>query len=360
MDDQMNSILLCINLLLILIIIPVPTVLSQERPMAPALLVFGDSIVDTGNNNMIITTVKADFPPYGRDFQGRQPTGRFSNGKMPSDMIASMLGIKDLLPPYYAPDLEDGDLLTGVSFASAGTGYDNLTAVIAQVFSMWDQLEMHKEYRRKLVAIAGEETADAIIRESPHVVFAGNNDILATYFFTTIRQKTFDLPSYINYLVDAATNFVKELYNLGARRIVVFGLPPLGCVPVSRTVRGGKNRDCVDIYNQAASSFNFELSNSLNQINVDLPGSRIIYLGIFDIIVDLIQHGPDYGFEETTKGCCGTGEFEASISCNKFSPCTCPESETNKYIFWDAFHPTERAFHIVTAAVQSQLLNVFR
>lgn len=84
--DQMNSILLCINLL---ILIPVPIVLSQERPMAPALLVFGDSIVDTGNNNVLITTARADFPPYGRDFQGHQPTGRFSNGRVPSDIIGN-------------------------------------------------------------------------------------------------------------------------------------------------------------------------------------------------------------------------------------------------------------------------------
>ncbi|XP_074568885.1 GDSL esterase/lipase At1g59030-like [Curcuma longa] len=355
--DQMNSILLCI---ILLILIAVPTALSQERPMAPALLVFGDSIVDTGNNNVLITSVRADFPPYGRDFQGRQPTGRFSNGRMPSDMIASFLRIKDLLPPYRTPDLEDRDLITGVSFASAGTGYDNLTAEIAKVFSMWDQLEMHKEYKRKLVAIAGEATATVIIRESPHVVFSGSNDILATYFFTTLRQKTFDVPSYINYLVDAATDFVKELYSLGARRIVVFGLPPLGCVPMSRTVSGGKNRDCVETYNQATVLFNLELSDRLKQLNVDLSGSRIIYVSIFDIIVDLIQHGPDHGFEETSRGCCGTGEFEASISCNEFSPCTCPESETDKYLFWDSFHPTERAFNIVITAVQSQFLNVFR
>lgn len=88
---------------------------------------------------------------------------------------------------------------------------------------------------------------------------------------------------------------MQELYSLGARRIVVFGLPPLGCVPVSKTVSGGENRDCVETYNQAATLFNHELSNNLEQLNVDLSGSRIIYLNIFDIVADLIQHGSDYG-----------------------------------------------------------------
>ncbi|PQM32965.1 GDSL esterase/lipase EXL3 [Prunus yedoensis var. nudiflora] len=51
---------------------------------------FGNSIVDPGNNNNIKTTVKCNFPPYGRDFIGRKPTGRFSNGRVPSDLIGNL------------------------------------------------------------------------------------------------------------------------------------------------------------------------------------------------------------------------------------------------------------------------------
>ena len=53
----------------------------------PALIVFGDSIMDTGNNNNLKTLVKCDFPPYGKDFSAKKPTGRFGNGKVPSDML---------------------------------------------------------------------------------------------------------------------------------------------------------------------------------------------------------------------------------------------------------------------------------
>lgn len=48
---------------------------------------FGDSIADPGNNNSMITAAKADFPPYGKDFKGGVPSGRFSNGKIPDDFI---------------------------------------------------------------------------------------------------------------------------------------------------------------------------------------------------------------------------------------------------------------------------------
>ena len=53
----------------------------------PAVIAFGDSIVDQGANNHLKTVVKANFAPYGKDFPGGKPTGRFSNNKTPADMI---------------------------------------------------------------------------------------------------------------------------------------------------------------------------------------------------------------------------------------------------------------------------------
>ena len=58
-----------------------------DNEKVPAVIVFGDSIVDPGNNNNLVTVAKCNFPPYGRDFIGGIPTGRFSNGKIPSDFI---------------------------------------------------------------------------------------------------------------------------------------------------------------------------------------------------------------------------------------------------------------------------------
>ena len=46
-------------------------------------------------------------------------------------MSVEELGIKELLPAYLDPNLKSQDLLTGVNFASGGTGYDPLTPKIA-------------------------------------------------------------------------------------------------------------------------------------------------------------------------------------------------------------------------------------
>lgn len=55
---------------------------------ARAFFVFGDSLVDNGNNNYLMTTARADAPPYGIDYPTHLPTGRFSNGLNIPDIIS--------------------------------------------------------------------------------------------------------------------------------------------------------------------------------------------------------------------------------------------------------------------------------
>lgn len=74
----------------------IPPLFPANDTTVPAVIVFGDSVVDAGNNNNLTTIapVKCNFPPYGRDFIGEKPTGRFSNGRVPSDII----GVYNTLP----------------------------------------------------------------------------------------------------------------------------------------------------------------------------------------------------------------------------------------------------------------------
>lgn len=94
----------------------------------PAIIVFGDSSVDAGNNNQIPTIARSNFQPYGRDFAGGKPTGRFSNGRVPTDFISEAFGLKPFVPAYLDPTYNISDFATGVTFASAGTGYDTATS----------------------------------------------------------------------------------------------------------------------------------------------------------------------------------------------------------------------------------------
>ena len=58
---------------------------------ARAFFVFGDSLVDVGNNNYLATIARADAPPYGIDYPTHRPTGRFSNGLNIPDIISMFL-----------------------------------------------------------------------------------------------------------------------------------------------------------------------------------------------------------------------------------------------------------------------------
>ena len=102
---------------------------AAPPPDVPAVIVFGDSTVDTGNNNQIPTPLRADFPPYGRDMPGGpRATGRFGNGRLPPDLISEALGLPPLVPAYLDPAYGIDDFARGVCFASAGTGIDDATA----------------------------------------------------------------------------------------------------------------------------------------------------------------------------------------------------------------------------------------
>ena len=66
-------------------------VLTNARstvPQVPCFFIFGDSLVDNGNNNGILTLARANYYPYGIDFpQGS--TGRFTNGRTTVDFLGT-------------------------------------------------------------------------------------------------------------------------------------------------------------------------------------------------------------------------------------------------------------------------------
>ncbi|OMO75440.1 Lipase, GDSL [Corchorus olitorius] len=288
----------------------------------PAVFFFGDSIVDAGMNNDLSTLVKCNFPPYGQDFDGGVPTGRFCNGKVPSDLIAEELALKDIVPAYLDPTLTPEDLITGVTFASGGAGFDPLTAKLVSVISLSEQLNYFKEYIWKLTALVGEDRKNFILAKSLFFVVAGSDDIANTYFVLRAPRKLqYDVPAYTDLMVDSATDF--ELYDLGARRIGVFSAPPIGCVPSQRTLAGGVERECAEEYNQAARLFNKKLNSVTNSLRTSLPDGRFVYIDVYNPLLQLIQDPPKYGrFEVANKGCCGSGNIEVAVLCNKLSPST--------------------------------------
>ncbi|XVE79863.1 hypothetical protein DITRI_Ditri14bG0091200 [Diplodiscus trichospermus] len=350
------------TLLLMLLQIIITTCSFTRAATVPnftSILIFGDSTVDTGNNNFIPTFLKGNFLPYGQDFPGRIPTGRFSNGKLIPDFIASFLGIKETVPPALDPNTSDNDIRTGVSFASAGSGYDNLTTVASNVIPVSRQLDIFKTYIAKLSRVVGNTEAKNIIGNSLVLVSAGTNDFGFNYYLLPVRRAQFDVSRYQDFLQNALQNYIKEIYNQGCRTFVIAGLPPMGCLPVLITtrLRPPLDRTCLEDFNADARSYNQKLVKLLPRLQASLPGSRILYADVYTPLIDMVQNPQKFGFTTVNRGCCGTGLVEASFLCNPATP-TC--GRPSQFLFWDSIHPTEATYRALADFLEKEVLQSFQ
>ncbi|KAK4714089.1 hypothetical protein R3W88_019996 [Solanum pinnatisectum] len=326
----------------------------------PAIIVFGDSSVDSGNNNQISTVLKSNFEPYGRDFYDKKPTGRFCNGRIPPDYISEAFGLRPFVPAYLDPAFSISDFAEGVCFASAGTGYDNATSDVLDVIPLWKEVEYYKEYQKKLKAYAGKNKAKYIIKESLYLISIGTNDFLENYYsMQSQRSFQYTEDQFQDFLLRLAQNFVHQIYRMGARKVSLTGVPPMGCLPLERATNyvGGNGDGCNEKYNNVAKHFNVMLSGLVERLNEELPGIRVVFADAYNLLLQMITKPFSYGFEVSSVACCGTGLFEMGFLCDKSSPLTC--TDANKFVFWDAFHVTDKTNHIISDFLMEHVLDQF-
>lgn len=89
----------------------------SSQAEARAFFVFGDSLVDNGNNDYLVTTARADNYPYGIDYPTHRATGRFSNGLNIPDLISTQ-GFTFFIVVYESSQLiiSNSNLLSDMSF----------------------------------------------------------------------------------------------------------------------------------------------------------------------------------------------------------------------------------------------------
>ncbi|XVF36799.1 hypothetical protein REPUB_Repub19eG0089200 [Reevesia pubescens] len=337
-DEQPNIFYVGTHVLVVL-------VANGRQPRVPAMFIFGDSVVDAGNNNQLSTIIKANFPPYGRDFVDHKPTGRFCNGKLALDFIAEIIDFPNYQPPYLSNKAKGKNLLIGANFASAASGYYESTAKLWNTLSLTKQLENYQEYQNKLEAIAGKSNASSIISGGIYVISSGSSDFLQNYYINPLVFTAHTPDKFSDMLIDSYADFIQDLYGLGARKIGVTTLPPLGCLPAAITTFGFGSNKCVEKLNRNAVSFNMKLNHTSQRLQEKLSGLNLVVLDIYQPLYNLCTNPAEDGFAEARKACCGTGLLETSILCNQRSAGTC--SNASQYVFWDGFHPSEAANKIL-------------
>uniref|UniRef100_UPI0005CAC3FA GDSL esterase/lipase EXL3-like n=1 Tax=Fragaria vesca subsp. vesca TaxID=101020 RepID=UPI0005CAC3FA len=179
-----------------------------------------------------------------------------------------------------------------------------------------------KGYKRKINAAVGNERTATLLSQSLFILSQGSNDLIA-YFSTPLRSVDYDIRAYTDLMLESASNFIQELYALGAR-VCGVNIPPIGCVPVERTLNGGIKKACYETANQAAMLFDSKLSGLIDSLNKRLPEAQLIYVDLYNPLLSMIQDPARYGFEVVDIGCYGTRTIELGI-CN----------DASKYIFWD-------------------------
>ncbi|KAM1331857.1 hypothetical protein ACFX2I_044300 [Malus domestica] len=315
----------------------------QSTAPVPGFFIFGDSLVDNGNNNGIITLSRANYRPYGIDFP-LGVTGRFTNGRTYVDVLAQLLGFRTYIPPY---SRTRGDaLLRGANFASGAAGIreetgDNLGAHMSmnqQVANFGNAvLEMRRFFR-------GD--ANALNTYLSRCIFysgMGSNDYLNNYFMPSFytSSSNYTTQAYAAVLLQDYSRQLTQLYSLGARKVIVTAVGQIGCIPYQLARFNSNSSRCNENINKAILIFNSGLKKLVDNFNGgQLPGAKFVYLDAYQSTFDLFQNPTANGFEVIDKGCCGVGRNNGQITCLPLQQ-TC--TDRTKYLFWDAFHPTEVA-----------------
>ncbi|KAL7231888.1 hypothetical protein ACSBR2_010005 [Camellia fascicularis] len=313
-----------------------------------ASFLFGDSLVDAGNNNYLPTLSKADVPPNGIDFQpsGGNPTGRFTNGRTIGDIIGEELGQPHYAVPFLAPNATGNAILYGVNYASGGSGIMNATGrIFVNRLSLDIQVDYFNITRKQIDQLLGASQArDYVMNKSLFSVTIGSNDFLNNYLLPvfSIGARVSESPdAFVDDLINHLRRQLTRLYQLDARRFIVANVGPIGCIPYQKTINQLSEDECVALPNQMALQYNSRLKDLVTELNQNLPGAKFVLANVYDLVMELVTNYAKYGFSTASTACCGNGgQFAGIIPCGPTSSLC---SDRDKHVFWDPYHPSQAA-----------------
>ncbi|KAG0566090.1 hypothetical protein M758_7G036300 [Ceratodon purpureus] len=331
-------------MLVVLISRVLPT--QCKEPLMPAMFVFGDSLVDVGNNNYLLSLARANYPPNGLDFP-EGPTGRFCNNRTASDWLVELLGMP-FPPAYLDPKTKGPAILKGINYASGAGGIleDSGNNLLAHL-SMNKQLDYLTNTRAEFVEQLGEAKTAEIFSKSLFYITMGSNEYLNNYLVVGSKTKKQYTPEqFVVLIISEFNKQLRRLYSLGARKIFLFGVGPLGCIPSQLFLNKSPDGSCIEFINTYVRGFNEATRVLAKELTASLPGSIFVYGNVYDLVADIIANPANYGFSFVNKGCCGLGPYNGAIPC---LPIVKPCPDRSAYFFWDPYHPTDKGNFILAS-----------
>ena len=263
---------------------------AQQVAAFSDLVVFGDSLSDQGNTDAATLGV---FPGFSYD------NGRFSNGPVYTEHLASLLG----LDPITRSGAGGNNFAFGGAETAGPGGFSGLF-----LNGLDEQVD---EY-------TSEQEADP---NALHIIWAGANDLLA-------EQLDFSIPA------GNIASEINALHTGGARQFLVINLPDLGVTPRF-------NGDAIESadYTARTDSFNAELALAVAEVETMLAGSNVRLFDVNMVFDELIADPAAFGLTNTSDAFLNGSAGEAS-----------------DYLFFDELHPTTNV-HALLADEILALLN---
>ncbi|KAJ7957137.1 GDSL esterase/lipase [Quillaja saponaria] len=203
------------------ILVIVSTNGAAPEPLFPAMFVFGDSIVDNGNNNYLNTLAKANYFPYGIDFN-QGPTGRFCNGKTIVDFLGDLVGLP-YLPPFVETYRGSSTILRGVNYASAAGGIMEETGQnLGGRFSLSQQVQNFETTLRQLKNQMNEHDLSQYLAKSLMFMIPGSNDYINNYLLPGLYPTSYiyDPKTYADLLIKRYSDTNSGFAEFGTQEVL--------------------------------------------------------------------------------------------------------------------------------------------
>ncbi|WVZ76787.1 hypothetical protein U9M48_024720 [Paspalum notatum var. saurae] len=306
---------------------------QQQKP--PAIFVFGDGLLDVGNNNYLNSSeyfgapLQANHSYYGIDFPNAVATGRFSNGYNMADFIAKALGL-GISPPAYL------SLATTINMENFNG--DDSTQVTIPLLEQVENFAATTDQIKKQLKL-GHKLNEDLISKSVFLLSFGTKDLLHVWLLQNAMFK--GNQSSVQYLLSSYGVGIKALYDAGARKFAVINVPPIGCAPAGQMPwrrRGYVPGRCDESKNKLAAEFNDGLRRLMASLSSELHGLIYSVGDLYGVANATFAKPSAAGFVDVADACCG-------------GPCDSPPCQNRtQYWFWDYSYPTQQAAMLAAVA----------
>ncbi|XP_042016435.1 GDSL esterase/lipase 6-like, partial [Salvia splendens] len=202
-----------------------------------------------------------------------------------ADFISEYLGIP-LQKPYMEMMNGTGKKFpaNGINFASAGSGILPSTNKLSGVTAIQVQLHQFKSRAQQ------NQIDRKVVKDSLFLIESGSNDI-----FSYFDPSTSTPDAYMQSMLGQIHNFVDNIVRLGAGRVALFGLSPVGCVPARSNLPDAPLGKCYGKLNKMVKKYNMGLQNLVKDLARTHPGTIAVFGHVYETIQTYRAHPTHYG-----------------------------------------------------------------